>query len=149
MAMRGSREIFEEIQKQIAENKKKNEEYFQRMGATVKASKDTINDIELLMRRDKEVWKQCGIDLENYDGNNPFLLLERIAPEVFPNMSEWKERAHQDALKEAEFYGFGINRINDAKKARKSRSMQLKASGVSKEDIEKSRSKKVVRKVRV
>lgn len=149
MAIRGSREIFEEVQKQIAENKKKNEEYFQRMGAIVKANKDTIRDIELLIRRDKEVWKQFGIDLENYDGNNPFLLLEKIAPEVFPNMSEWKARAHQDALKEAEFYGFDINRINDAKKARKSRSMQLKASGVSKEDIEKSRSKKVVRKVRV
>ncbi len=145
---KGSKEIFEEIQAQIADNTKRNEAYFARIENQVKLNENFIRDMQLLKHRDDEVWRQMGLDLDKTYDKNPFLFLEEIAPEAFKGMSVWVERSRQDALKELEFFGFDIQQIKRAKEMRKSIKTSPK-SELTSEDIKKSRSKRLVRRVRI
>lgn len=149
MAKGEVKDFYDEVQAQIAENNKKNAKYFADMEEGIKRNNDAISNAQALLRRDEAVWKQCGIDINTYDGkNNPFLMLEKIAPEGFPKMSEWAERSRQEAIKELEFFGYNYQEIQKAKANRKIMQGSNKAA-VSAEAVKKSQSKKRVRRVRI
>lgn len=146
---KGSKEIFAEVEAQRAANARKNQEYFTRMDNAVKSNQAFINEMQVLKRRDDAVWKQFGINLDKCGDENPFLLLEKIAPDAFPGMSQWVERSRQDAIKELKMLGLDPEAGRRAREERNRITVSSKKSSYNEADIAKSRSKKYVRRVRL
>jgi hypothetical protein len=97
--------IFAEVQAQIAENKRKNEEYFAKTEHQIDEAEKTIKALKAIGKKNSGMWEKYGVKLGQNNGENPFIVLEKIAPEVFKGIGGFAEESRRAGLEEAELFG--------------------------------------------
>ncbi len=142
-------EILNEVQAQAKLNAQKNEEYFARMNAFLRKNQELIRDMQELKRRNHALWQKLGIDLDDREGKeNPFLFLEKVAPEAFSGLSEWVGKSRKAAQMEADRVLSIMQSDRQFKKEEKSPFFSHKQVTAD-ENHAKSMVKRSVRRVRI
>jgi putative lipase involved disintegration of autophagic bodies len=146
--------IFAEVQAQMAYDKQSSDDYFVRSERQMKENKSILKALNAIDKKNNAMWEQCGIKLDEVDGKNPVLSLEKIAPDAFKGMTEWVEKSRRAAIKEIEDMGFDYAAIRKSAAERRSSiptpifASATSANGES-TDAPERRAKKSVRRVRL
>ncbi|MDR2435946.1 MAG: hypothetical protein LBD33_01365 [Puniceicoccales bacterium] len=143
--------IFAEVQAQMANDQRENTEYLTRAEHQIKENESMAKTLKVLAKRNNDMWAQCGIDINSNDGQNPVLVLEKIAPDAFKGMSEWTEKSRRAAIEEIESLGFDYAAIKRSASEKRSELSAILTSATSdkSDNAPEQQAKKFVRRVRL